>query len=100
MMLLVKEWNEKVNLISRKDVQNLLQNHMLPCLGLTKLLLDEKAARSSSTTITVEEGDNDGRSSSSKGGGGGGGKRFRPVIMDVGTGGGFPGLPVAICLPE
>lgn len=59
-------WNEKVNLISRKDIQNLFIHHILHSLSIGKVF------------------------------------RFPPSanIIDVGTGGGFPGIPLAIMFPE
>ena len=35
---LVQEWNGKVNVISRKDIENVLPRHVLPCMGISKLL--------------------------------------------------------------
>jgi 16S rRNA (guanine527-N7)-methyltransferase len=63
---LFREWNEKINLISRKDVENLFERHILHSLGIAKVI------------------------------------RFKPhtKILDVGTGGGFPGIPLAILYPE
>ncbi len=60
------EWNQKVNVISRKDIQNLYLHHVLHSLGILKV-----------TTF----------SPGSK-------------VMDLGTGGGFPGIPLAIMMPE
>lgn len=60
------EWNGKVNLISRKDIDLLVENHVLPSLAVTKVGL-------------LCAGDK---------------------VIDVGTGGGFPGLPLAIACPE
>lgn len=63
---LYPEWNEKINVISRKDIDNLYPNHVLHSLAIAKFLQP-----TASTTF-----------------------------LDLGTGGGFPGIPLAIMWPE
>lgn len=60
------DWNAKINVISRKDIDNLYEHHVLHSLAIAKVL------------------------------------NFRPdtAILDFGTGGGFPGIPLAILFPE
>jgi 16S rRNA (guanine527-N7)-methyltransferase len=59
-------WNERVNLVSRKDIEHLYERHILHSLSIARFI------------------------------------KFKPdvKVMDLGTGGGFPGIPLAICFPE
>ena len=63
---LYKEWNQKINVISRKDIENFETHHLLYSLGIAK-------------SFRFEAG---------------------TTIMDAGTGGGLPGIPLAILFPQ
>ena len=63
---LLRDWNQKVNLVSRKDMERFETKHLAHCLAATKVLRLMPMAR----------------------------------LLDVGTGGGLPGIPLAICYPR
>lgn len=59
-------WNEKINVISRKDLDNFYERHVLHSLSIAKV-------------ISFQSGE---------------------TVLDIGTGGGFPGIPLAILFPD
>lgn len=63
---LYTEWNEKINVISRKDIENFYERHVLHSLAIAKIIQFKSGSK----------------------------------ILDIGTGGGFPGIPLAILFPE
>lgn len=63
---LYKEWNEKINVISRKDIDNIYEHHILHSLAIAKFVTPAQGTK----------------------------------ILDMGTGGGFPGIPLAIMWPQ
>ena len=64
--VLYKDWNEKINVISRKDTDSLYEKHILHSLGISKVMQFADGTK----------------------------------VLDIGTGGGFPGIPLAILFPN
>ena len=64
---LYREWNGKINVVSRKDIDNLYEHHVLHSLAIASLISQQKAGLK---------------------------------VLDLGTGGGFPGIPLAIMYPD
>lgn len=64
--VLYKDWNEKINVISRKDTDSLYEKHILHSLGIAKVMQFADGTK----------------------------------VLDIGTGGGFPGIPLAILFPN
>ena len=63
---LYREWNQKINVISRKDIDNLYEHHVLHSMAIAKIIRFQAGTK----------------------------------ILDFGTGGGFPGIPLAILFPD
>ena len=85
---LYKDWNSKINLISRADIDNLYEHHVLHSLAIAKFFEDEKIIQ----TVPSDSGE----SATDKSHGNNYTSTYSLNIMDVGTGGGFPSVPISI----
>lgn len=74
-----KEWNDKINVVSRKDIDNLFEHHILHSLAICQYL---SANGFSGTGASLQTGNQ------------------AESFLDVGCGGGFPGVPLAMVMPE
>ncbi len=91
---LYREWNAKINVISRQDIDSLYQHHVLHSLAIAGYM---KAALPDDYALAVGHavGTDAGQTVASEAGRGG---RLR--FLDLGTGGGFPGIPLAVMFPN